>query len=126
VVPLTLYRTAARVVFADAVARGGRLARLAVEAGGAGLLLRYRLTGDARDGLAGALPPEVSTVAEAVVALADLLQEQLIEAGPDRSWPGCVPGHGHPPAARLVSGTPVWACDRTGAVAGPIGPGVTA
>lgn len=56
----------------------------------------------------------------AVVELADLLQEKEFDEG-DTSWPGCLPGHPHPPAATIVDGVAHWQCPRSRASVFPIG-----
>ncbi|MEH1057713.1 hypothetical protein V6U89_21210 [Micromonospora sp. CPCC 206171] len=55
----------------------------------------------------------------AVVELADLLQEKEFDEG-DTTWPGCLPGHSHPPAATLVDGVASWQCPRSHASLSPI------
>ncbi|GAA4670189.1 hypothetical protein [Phytohabitans rumicis] len=71
------------------------------------------------DAYLGSLP-NVASVEEAAVELADLLQEEAIESG-DVLWPGCLPGHSHPPTPRLANGTAVWACPKDGIVITRIG-----
>ncbi|MEV4490186.1 hypothetical protein AB0K04_08740 [Micromonospora coxensis] len=121
------YETALRRVSADFASRGAAVEPIGVQLGEMnGIFVSYRVTsgggprpydqppvpGDRRDRLpgVGALPM-VTTVEEAVVALADILQEKALEEG-DTAWPGCRPGHPHPPTPRLSAGTAVWSCPR--------------
>jgi hypothetical protein len=64
-------------------------------------------------------PLRASTAAEAVMAIADLVQDDMIDnLWPP--WPPC-PGHGHPAQAELRSGQPVWVCPGTGTLLSEIG-----
>ncbi|SCG34269.1 hypothetical protein [Micromonospora coxensis] len=98
---------------AHAVAGGGGPHAVA---GGGG---PHAVAGGGRSGAVGALPM-VRTVEEAVVALADILQEKALEEG-DTAWPGCRPGHPHPPTPRLSGGTAVWSCPRDAGTLSGIG-----
>ncbi len=81
------------------------------------IVVRYRSRGS--DRMLGALPlaPDLEG---AVAALSDRLQEKEIEAG-DNTWPGCLPGHPHPPTPAVVNGRASWQCPRTGATVAPLG-----
>ncbi|MFY7066267.1 hypothetical protein ACOQFV_10420 [Nocardiopsis changdeensis] len=68
---------------------------------------------------AGSYLQAAMTDAEAVVHLADGLQDAAVEQALGRPLPPC-PGHPHPPTARLVSGVPAWTCPRTGGAVRPI------
>ena len=64
--------------------------------------------------------PLVATSApEAVVFLADLVQDDVIERC-WQPWPEC-PGHGHPARPRVRGNRPEWVCPRTGALLAEIG-----
>ena len=62
--------------------------------------------------------------AEAVVILADQLQDSVLEATGGAPFPPC-PGHGHPAVAELIDGVPSWKCPKGGSL-GPIIPGIAA
>lgn len=58
---------------------------------------------------------------EAVVLLADQLQDAVLEETCGAPLPEC-PGHGHPAVARVVDGAACWACPSTGTALRPILP----
>jgi hypothetical protein len=109
------YEAALTRVAADFAARGAPLAPDRVRLAEADqMVVDY---GESRT--IGALPL-VTSVELAVVELADIVQEKVLEAG-DTGWPGCLPGHRHPAEPRLSSGSAVWACPKENATVGPIG-----
>ncbi|TDB76611.1 hypothetical protein [Micromonospora sp. KC723] len=75
--------------------------------------------GQAHVGILGSLRP-TGELELAVVELADLLQEKEFDEG-DTAWPGCLPGHSHPPIAALVNGFACWQCPQNHASVFPIG-----
>ncbi|MEH0971108.1 hypothetical protein V6U77_08205 [Micromonospora sp. CPCC 205546] len=83
------------------------------------IVVDYGTAGQCRTYSLGGLPA-VASVEEAIVELTDLLQEKVLEAG-DTAWPGCLPGHRHPPSARLVSGAAVWTCPEHGTTLARLG-----
>jgi hypothetical protein len=114
------YATALGRVAHDFAARGASLTPARVRLAELdAIVVDYGRPGRAEVSTIGALPV-VSSVELAVVELADLLQEKVLESG-DVLWPGCLPGHSHPPAPRLSSGTAVWACPKESIAVGPIG-----
>jgi len=64
-------------------------------------------------------PIEANTEAEAAVVLADLAQDDIIEALWEE-WPKC-PGHSHPAKPAVRSGQAVWICPVTDAQLAEIG-----
>ncbi|SCG55333.1 hypothetical protein [Micromonospora halophytica] len=117
---LDCYETALRRVSADFGSRGAAVEPVSVRLGAlAGVLVDYRVAGGGDPYTVGTLPM-VTTVEEAVVALADLLQEEALECG-DTAWPGCRPGHPHPPTPCLSGGTAVWSCPRDATALAGIG-----
>jgi hypothetical protein len=114
---LERYLDAAPRVGEDFARRGAGLRDLIVERTDQDTVgVRFR-RGDSSRRLS--LPFPVRDVESAVVALADRLQEKEIEEG-DTSWPGCLPGHPHPPEPALVAGRASWRCPRTGEPIDPI------
>jgi hypothetical protein len=64
-------------------------------------------------------PLVATSEAEAVVFLAELVQDDVIERL-WQPWPAC-PGHGHPAQPVLRSERPVWVCPATGTPLSEIG-----
>ncbi|MET8310454.1 hypothetical protein [Micromonospora sp. NPDC005173] len=83
------------------------------------LIVRYCLRGQAGESLLGSLPL-TGDLEQAVVELADLLQEKEFGEG-DTTWPGCAAGDTHPPTAAIVDGVASWQCPRNHTVLFPIG-----
>ncbi|MFD7918946.1 hypothetical protein ACFV3R_06970 [Streptomyces sp. NPDC059740] len=54
-----------------------------------------------------------SRAPEAVVLLAEQLQDGVVESSGGRPLPPC-PGHGHPAVPRVVEGVASWVCPDTG------------
>ena len=76
-----------------------------------GIELRYqRLGGPSVEHtnlpLAGDLPA-------ALVAMAGAFQDKELTGG-DNTWPGCLPGHAHPPDPDVIAGVACWRCPRNG------------
>ncbi|MGB2571266.1 hypothetical protein ACPFP2_22865 [Micromonospora citrea] len=114
------YEAALRRISADFGSRGAAVEPVGVRLDTLdSILVDYRVTGRGDPYAVGALPM-VTTVEEAVVALADLLQEEALELG-DTVWPGCRPGHTHPPTPRLSGGTAVWSCPADATALADIG-----
>ncbi len=105
------YTAAALRVSQDFARRGAGLQDLEIEPPGRDIIMVRFRRGDSIRRHSLLFP--VGDVESAVVALADLLQEKEVEEG-DTSWPGCLPGHPHPPAPTLVTGRASWTCPRTG------------
>ncbi|MBQ0903395.1 hypothetical protein [Micromonospora sp. U21] len=61
-----------------------------------------------------------SDLEQAVVELADTLQEKEFDEG-DTTWPDCTAGHTHPPTAAVVDGVACWQCPRSQAALSRIG-----
>lgn len=59
--------------------------------------------------------------ADAVVLLADQLQDGVLESTAGEPLPPC-PGHGHPATARVVAGQPCWVCPQDEATVAAILP----
>lgn len=70
---------------------------------------------------AGVWIEEFLSDAEAVVKLADQLQDSVLEATGGAPFPPC-PGHGHPAVAKLIDGIASWTCPKGGSLS-PIIPG---
>ncbi|MGC5310262.1 hypothetical protein [Micromonospora zamorensis] len=106
---LELYQRAVERVARDFRQRGAGVKPLEVQLDDLDAIeLFYERPGWTGAATLGSLPV-VHSVEQAVVALADLLQEKEIEAG-DNTWPGCRGGHSHPPAAALLDGDAWWRC----------------
>ncbi len=105
------YTAAALRVSRDFARRGAGLRDLEIEPPGQDVIMVRFRRGDSIRRHSLVFP--VADVESAVVALADLLQEKEVEEG-DTSWPGCLPGHPHPPTPALVTGRASWMCPRTG------------
>ncbi|MFJ4919539.1 hypothetical protein [Streptomyces sp. NPDC088725] len=58
------------------------------------------------------LTPDLSE-AQAVVLLAEQLQDSVLESTHGAPAPAC-PGHGHPATARVIDGTASWSCPQDG------------
>ena len=56
-------------------------------------------------------PPDVITW-RLVDSIMEYLPEELVRVG-QVSWPGCVPGHGHPPEFHAASDVCAWVCPNT-------------
>ncbi|TDC81780.1 hypothetical protein E1193_13810 [Micromonospora sp. KC606] len=67
--------------------------------------------GQTQEGILGSLRP-TRDLELAIVEMADLLQEKEFDEG-DITWPGCLPGHAHPPTATLSGGVACWQCPRS-------------
>lgn len=63
---------------------------------------------------------EDMTQDEALVLLADQLQESVLESTGGAPAPRCPAGHGHPAAAELVDGVASWTCPRGAAPPVPV------
>ncbi|MFI7578567.1 hypothetical protein [Micromonospora sp. NPDC049497] len=83
------------------------------------LLVNVGRRGQGRESSLGSLRPTRDPEL-AVVELADLLQEEEFDEG-DTTWPGCLPGHSHPPVATVVDGVAHWRCPRSDALVSRIG-----
>jgi hypothetical protein len=70
----------------------------------------------------GAFVVEAPTFEEAVVQLADELQDQAIDIGL-KAVPRCVGAHFHPARAQVVDNTAVWVCPASGETIRQIGSG---
>ncbi|MGC1212931.1 MAG: hypothetical protein WA890_16890 [Micromonospora sp.] len=117
---LECYERAVRRVAQDFARRGAVVQPLGVDLGALDALhVRFGRRGRAREGTLGSLRP-TRDLEQAVVELADLLQEKEFDEG-DTSWPGCLPGHTHPPTAALVDGVACWQCPSSHATLFPIG-----
>ncbi|RKN44296.1 hypothetical protein [Micromonospora endolithica] len=117
---LECYQRAVRRVALDFARRGAVVRPLGVDLGALDILVvRYAQPGPVREGALGALRP-TRDPEEAVVELADTLQEKEFDEG-DTTWPGCVAGHAHPPTAAVVDGVASWQCPRDRTALAPIG-----
>lgn len=63
---------------------------------------------------------ERSTVDEATVEIADVLQDDILDSSRGLVWPAC-PEHPHPAEASLVNGRASWVCPRDGHPVATIG-----
>ncbi len=109
---LARYTAAAPRVGQDFARRGAGLRDLVIELTDQDVIVvRFRHGGTSR---LLSLPFPVADPESAAVALADRLQEKEIEEG-GTSWPGCLPGHPHPPEPAVIAGRASWRCPRTGA-----------
>ncbi|MCZ7420034.1 hypothetical protein O7605_10940 [Verrucosispora sp. WMMA2121] len=117
---LECYERAVRRVARDFARRGAVIQPIGVYLDTLDVLLVcYGRRGQAHRGSVGSL--RVTGELElAVVELADLLQEEEFDEG-DTAWPGCLPGHSHPPNAALVDGVACWQCPKSHASVSPIG-----
>ncbi|MGC5308793.1 hypothetical protein [Micromonospora zamorensis] len=107
---LECYQRAIRRVAADFAGRGATVQPWGVDLDAPDLLIvHYRTPG--RESCLGSLPV-TRDVEQAVVELADVLQEKEFSEG-DTSWPGCAAGDTHPPRAALVNGVAHWQCPQS-------------
>ncbi|WP_410814777.1 hypothetical protein [Micromonospora sp. 067-2] len=107
---LEFYQHAVRRVADDFALRGAVIRPLGVDLEhGDTLMVTYDLREQAGDG-ALSLPP-TGDLEQAVVEMADALQEEEFDEG-DTTWPGCTAGHTHPPTAAVVNGVACWQCPR--------------
>ncbi|MER5338140.1 hypothetical protein [Micromonospora sp. NPDC002717] len=117
---LECYERAVRRVAQDFARRGAVIEPMGVYLDAVDALhVRFGRRGQAQEGILGSLPP-TRDLELAVVEMADLLQEKEFDEG-DTTWPGCLPGHSHPPTAALVCGVACWQCRRSHASVFPIG-----
>jgi hypothetical protein len=106
---LEVYQRAADRVAHDFAQRGATIEPQGVDLGFLdAIVVRYRQRGRTDVSILGTLPL-VTSLTEATVVLADVLQEKELEAGAN-TWPGCLPGHAHPPKPAVVSSFASWLC----------------
>lgn len=78
-----------------------------------GFEVRLRVFDTVIRGRAAAGPTQQMVVVSLVDAVMEYLPENLAGAGLDSAWPGCLPGHSHPPEFRIVDDHFAWQCPTT-------------
>jgi hypothetical protein len=111
--PETAFNEAARLISTDVYATSSLRLPLTIHFDDDRDMLLYTFAGHTYG------PLEATSLVEAVVFLADLVQDDVIEKS-WQPWPEC-PGHGHPAQPLVRHDRPEWVCPHTGAPLSEIG-----